>query len=180
MPKARRVYCEIQIFIAISGFPPAISRFHEHGPGSRRIRGGVNPLLARRHPVRWPRQHQNFINLSQLANGQNSQVAGRYWQNNESAYRGAPRAHPRIWPAPEMGVGLKTPRIWRVVVVGSRKHAARAFASSRRGKCVCTYKTRNSRKRIFGVSAPSVFVLLVPRDERPVKSRRLRSPISPR
>ena len=32
-------------------------------------------------------------------------------------------------------------------------------------------------KRTFGVSAPCVFVLLVPRDERPTKTRRLRSPI---
>ena len=70
--------------------------------------------------------------------GQNSQVAGRYWQNNASAHRGAPRAHPRTRPAPGMGMGLKTPRFWRVVVSG--KHA-RAFARARRTKCVSAYNT---------------------------------------
>ena len=47
-------------------------------------------------------------------------------------------AHPRTRPAPGMGMGLKTPRFWRVV--GSGKHA-RAFARARRTKCVSAYNT---------------------------------------
>jgi len=83
----------------------------------RGICGGVNP----------------FPYSSAPPDGQNSQVAGRYSQNNESAHQGAPRAHSRTRPAPGMGVGLKTPRFWHVVASG--KHT-RAFARARRTNCV--------------------------------------------
>jgi hypothetical protein len=62
-------------------------------------------------------------------------------------------AHPRTRPAPGMGMGLKTPRFWRVV--GSGKHA-RAFARARRAKCVSAYNTEIA-KNVLSESAPLMF-----------------------
>ena len=108
----------------------------------RGICGGVNP----------------FPYSSAPPDGQNSQVAGRYSQNNESAHQGAPRAHSRTRPAPGMGVGLKTPRFWwRVACCGLREaHTREGSNVVDCGHSYCFGRSRSGGPlRGFGTGLPN-------------------------